>query len=539
MVRLHQLLNQVIHEVEGWAEDSMPSPDLKSGPPLSSTSRSTLVLISSDFDFKNDLKAAHERGFRVVLIHDSSLSGERKEQYMRECHAKLYTWSDVMESVLRLAQEDKDARKRVNDAANKLALHPLSAEEIAPVLNVLRDHVTESERLGTDPSSIDRDGLIHKLNTRFAVRLPEDAPAIAVIEGYTDFHTVGETIVAKEGAPGSQSQSQLVLGKDHAPLLLNRTDLRPLKYYLKRVEASRVLERGIEEDRTKYFINGEVVPLSTDVALDVTDEWEDKRNKSGYSTPPLDEADNDPLSPILRLGSIADDDDVLEDLAPPLTPKLNRKGGTPNGSLVTSTPVRQPSTPTLMSIDDSYFDAVFGFAPNPPDETSPPPTPASYNSPDVSWRSLEAPGEDCRELSESDWGQFSATIVGSRKVAEGYTVFVVRIAPWLLVVTFLMLIVSLGMVQIRISMMDGREYAVMRRFTEFEALRAKLEKVDPPLPPMPLKRLLKNSKAAIDERIAAFNAMIQRCMQLDESERGPVLTFLSDRSDDDHHGLVS
>jgi hypothetical protein len=68
----------------------------------------------------------------------------------------------------------------------------------------------------------------------------------------------------------------------------------------------------------------------------------------------------------------------------------------------------------------------------------------------------------------------------------------------------------------------------MRRFTEFEALRTSLDRVEPPLPPMPPKRLLGNSKGAIGERVAAFNAMLDRCMQLDEQERSPVLAFLSD-----------
>ena len=47
--------------------------------------RSTIVVISSDFDFKGVLKRARELGFRIVLIHDSGLYGDRLLGYRREC----------------------------------------------------------------------------------------------------------------------------------------------------------------------------------------------------------------------------------------------------------------------------------------------------------------------------------------------------------------------------------------------------------------------------------------------------------------------
>jgi hypothetical protein len=433
MVRLHQLLNQIVHEVSGWVEDTLPSPNLKpgSGSVAHAANRSTIVLISSDFDFKNDLKAAHEKGFRIILIHDSSLEGDRKEQYMRECHAKLYPWSDVMEKVLRMAHEDRNARKRLNDAANKLALLELTPAELSPVLAILHDHVAEAERTGTDSSVIDRENLIHALNIRFATRTPEDTAAIAVVEGHSG---ACDTVRAGDVAAGVVRKP---VDDDGNALFVSHTSVQPLKYYIKRVEMSKVITRGSGEQRALYIINADAVSISTDIPLDAMDEWEAKDPPSGFSTPPEDSTvhDDEPLSPILQLGRLADlDDGVLHAMAPPVTPVLRRGSSKLGGmaassrssmSHMTSTPNRL-STP-MLSVDQSYWDAVIGFAPNPPDETSPPPTPVEYAdaSPETSWRSLEAPGEDCRDLSSADWGYFSASIIGAKRVDEGHTVYLV------------------------------------------------------------------------------------------------------------------
>ena len=51
---------------------------------------------------------------------------------------------------------------------------------------------------------------------------------------------------------------------------------------------------------------------------------------------------------------------------------------------------------------------------------------------------------------------------------------------------------------IKVTMIDGREYYVDRRFRAFEALHSALERceLNPPLPDMPPKRLMKNSKVS-------------------------------------------
>jgi hypothetical protein len=56
---------------------------------------------------------------------------------------------------------------------------------------------------------------------------------------------------------------------------------------------------------------------------------------------------------------------------------------------------------------------------NPHEDTPSPNVSALHESWDRSWRSLEAPGEDCRELAAEDWGRFNATIEGAETVAEG------------------------------------------------------------------------------------------------------------------------
>lgn len=75
--RLRSHLDCVAARIAKTVKDNalLPTSVLDGGLTALQARQSTIVLISSDFDFKNLLKTAHSAGFRVVLIHGPSLEG--------------------------------------------------------------------------------------------------------------------------------------------------------------------------------------------------------------------------------------------------------------------------------------------------------------------------------------------------------------------------------------------------------------------------------------------------------------------------------
>lgn len=106
--------------------------------------KSTIVLISGDYDFVDALEQARLKGFRVVIVHDVNLSGQRKDGYQRRAHGKMLPWEDITGPVLAQAEELRRAEKEAQQRA-EMEGPVLSAEATELVHSLLMDRCAGAE----------------------------------------------------------------------------------------------------------------------------------------------------------------------------------------------------------------------------------------------------------------------------------------------------------------------------------------------------------------------------------------------------------
>lgn len=96
------------------------------------------------------LKKARELGFRIVLVHDAGLAGDRLLGYKRECQAKPILWDDILRKLLDATKKKQAAKTSEEKKLVQIYNTPLTASELLLLRRVLR-------KIGARPHLYKRD----------------------------------------------------------------------------------------------------------------------------------------------------------------------------------------------------------------------------------------------------------------------------------------------------------------------------------------------------------------------------------------------
>lgn len=427
--------------------------------------QSTIVLISSDLDFLKPMELAYQCGFRVVIIHDEGLDGDRKETYMRHCHAKMYMWKEVLG---KLHQEATVEHKRALENKNKpFKFEPLDDGEMIPIQRVIEEYAEQH----TSETMVLRNQLAELLNFELGRRLPQDEKAIAVVEAHHN----------KVNKLNCEDANSIMVAVDinadsSPPRMLLPNSNRAIKHYIRRAEESTDILFPNEDKPSYVCFNREAI---TSPPRKISG----KRQSSFFSGKPSRQSTYTIDSPSFSV---------------PASPAVRKTSKTHS---------RQTS---LSSVNENLFDMDFGLMSagrispvNKPDY--------DYKSPTPEWAPLQAPGVQRAQEALARWTEeCSAKVIGVRTIhpvgESDYTVYIVQVTgPY-----------QVYKIERRFTEFEMLHEAMVKC------------KLDGLLEPMPRKRIFNFAQSTIDERVSKFNRMLEQCQGLEEAESGPLLEFLTD-----------
>lgn len=93
-------------------------------------------------------------------------AGDRKVSYMRDCHAKLYEWTDVMQKLVRETEVETQQRRTTAKATVHPGLEPLEEAQQVPLLEILA-HAAKNTDATVATATIARHTLVELLNARY------------------------------------------------------------------------------------------------------------------------------------------------------------------------------------------------------------------------------------------------------------------------------------------------------------------------------------------------------------------------------------
>eukprot|EP00039_Didymoeca_costata_P030583 m.30311 g.30311 ORF g.30311 m.30311 type:complete len:1054 (+) comp8191_c0_seq2:309-3470(+) len=506
-------------------------------PDLLGANQSTIVLITSDFDFKAIAKHAYQQGFRIVLIHDAGLSGDRKLAYQRECHAKMFDWRDILQPLLQLK---KPQARHGGD------VEPLTETEASLIMDVAGDlcsvdHAISREDLVKDMLAVlqssSADGTIQKHSAAMAIMQSDSHESVGVALDLNDISTASKTLkqyLRRAERAGYVSISD----QEGLGLMVKLGDSFP-KEKITYTEASQVVSsskrRLLSSVSSIQSINLYDGPNSVDITLD--DDEDDEELERNAIVVPADirgissEQDRDDLltvklstSPLQPLHSPSSEVTYSTEYSP--RPRRQTNGMldfdfslmanhrmTPtsvfsdDGSAKTSSPPESNLKTYFVCIVKKIMTTViatggYGTYLSVDDSTL-------TKRRSTTWSTLEAPGsKDCKLKA---WKDTKVKVTGYEVVDPPF--------PESTYVVFVVLVTAKG----------GRKWEVRRRYSEFSQLHMALAKCkfSTPLVPMPPKRFMKTSKDTCEERVRGFQAIFDHCQELTEDEGVPLLAFLS------------